>query len=298
MSKRTFDMFMFICLYLWSLPGVCGDGVKSVLVTEGDSVTLKSALVGIQSNDLIMLRFEPGDILLAKISEKREISYSSDGRLRDRLKLDSQTGSLIITDSRTTDSGLYKVTTVSLRSPINTFNITVYARLLIPVLKRDCSSSVQYCSVVCSVVNVSAVSLSWYKGNSVLSSISVSDLSISLSLPLEVEYQDKNTYSCVVNNTISNLTTHLNITEHCLTCSDLGITLLYTVLPSAGGFLIIVSVVFCIFRKQRKIGQGVEPVQKCEAIPNADPTFYKRKAQKMRALEEEDVVYAGIVMKN
>ncbi|XP_058617517.1 SLAM family member 9-like [Onychostoma macrolepis] len=203
--------------------GVFGvDEVKSVSVTERDSVTLNSDDTEMQRDDLIMWTF--GLVLIAKINGKDNKREFYDERFRDRLKLVDQTGSLSITNTRTTDSGLYKVTSSRRETPLNTFSLTVYARLPVPVISRDCSlsssgtSSNQSCSLLCSVLNVSDVTLSWYKGNSLLSSISVSDLSISLSLPLEVEYQDNNTYSCVINNPMSNQTTHLDIRKLCHTC--------------------------------------------------------------------------------
>ncbi|XP_016120742.1 natural killer cell receptor 2B4-like, partial [Sinocyclocheilus grahami] len=264
-------------------------------VMEGDSVTLNTDDTEILEDDDILWKFGVKMSLIAQIRRYPGIFNTSDvpdGRFRDRLKLDNQTGSLTITNTTSEHAGLYKLEISGAKRSSKTFSVYVYANLSVPVISSNSvtncsssssssSSSQQNCSLLCSVVNVVNVTLSWYKGNSLLSSISVSDLSISLSLPLEVEYQDKNTYSCVLNNPISNQTQHLNITELCHTCSDQGLPVLYIVLISAAaGSLLIVAVVviFWICKKCTKTDQEVETRK--EEITYAEPTFYKRKAQK------------------
>uniref|UniRef100_A0A8C2C3R2 Ig-like domain-containing protein n=1 Tax=Cyprinus carpio TaxID=7962 RepID=A0A8C2C3R2_CYPCA len=226
-------IYIFLCLWIWFSHGVIGDTdeVKSVSVTEGDSVSLNTGVSEVQRNDQILWMFNinNSDTRIAEIHKQVIDMYDSNKIFGDRLQMDSRTGSLIIRNIRTEHSGLYKLTIIKAGVTYKSFSVAVYAPLPIPVItsnSSNCSSSssssssskrssVSRCSLLCSAVNVSAVTLSWYKGNSLLSSISVTDLSISLSLPLEVEYHDKNTYSCVINNPIRNQTTHLDITQLC-----------------------------------------------------------------------------------
>ncbi|XP_077081697.1 uncharacterized protein LOC143735428 isoform X2 [Siphateles boraxobius] len=92
--------------------GVVGetDGVRSVSVMDGDSVTLNTD-VEVQRDDLIVWRFGDKGILLAKIYvETNETSLNdADERFRDRLKIDHQTGSLTITNTKTEHTGLYEL---------------------------------------------------------------------------------------------------------------------------------------------------------------------------------------------
>ncbi|XDV23664.1 hypothetical protein PO909_028147 [Leuciscus waleckii] len=202
---------------------------------DGDSVTLNSDVTEIHEDDDILWTFGDENSLIAKISKEKQIfsTYDvPDGRFRDRLKLDDQTGSLTITNTTTEHTGDYQLEINGAKLTLKSFSVSVYAHLPVPVISNSSqcssSSSSSNCSLVCSsVLNVSHVTLSWYKGISVLSSISVCDLSISLSLPLEVEYQDKNTYSCVLNNPISNQTTHLDINTLCHTCAGTTALMIY-----------------------------------------------------------------------
>uniref|UniRef100_A0A8C2BMW7 Ig-like domain-containing protein n=2 Tax=Cyprinus carpio TaxID=7962 RepID=A0A8C2BMW7_CYPCA len=259
--------FIFLCL--WHLV----DGVNIVLVMEGDSVTLHTDVTEIHRHykQYLYWWFGPEDTRLVEViqfdEKTQDIRYYHDVIYRDRLQIDNQTGSLTIRNIRTTDSGLYQV-----NSPLLTelFNVTVYARLPIPVITRysTCSSSsgsLQNCSLLCSVLNVSHVTLSWYKGNSVLSSISVSDLSISLSLPLEVEYQDNNTYSCVLNNPISNQTQYLDISglfqtlAHSVHCCGFTEAVIRLVSSAVVGVATVAIVVYDI--RFRRAGQKLKTSQ-------------------------------------
>ncbi|KAA0711837.1 hypothetical protein E1301_Tti021271 [Triplophysa tibetana] len=195
---------------------------ESVSVNEGDSVTLSVDLTEVK--DKISWKFGAQEVVIAEINvvnnNINKILHKDrpDGRFRGRLKLD-QTGSLIITNITNTHSGLYKVINTTSGKQLNIFNITVYARLPVPVISNSSSSSLSTCSVLCSVMNVSHVSLSWYKGKSLLSSISVSEHS-NINISLHLECLD-DSYTCVINNPITNQTQHLN-TDVCHKCSDVS----------------------------------------------------------------------------
>ncbi|XP_048054160.1 uncharacterized protein LOC125272991 isoform X1 [Megalobrama amblycephala] len=95
------SLFLFIiCVF-----GADEDDVKSVSVMEGDSVTLDTDLT--EFNHINWL-FGDSYSFISK-SDGNEISYplNDTERFRDRLKMNNQTGSLTINNTRITDSGDY-----------------------------------------------------------------------------------------------------------------------------------------------------------------------------------------------
>ncbi|XP_016355114.1 uncharacterized protein LOC107698581 [Sinocyclocheilus anshuiensis] len=98
-------------------------GMKRKAVTEGESVTLDTPEEK-KTNDVMAWFFN--DILIAEITgDQSKICTDDqcDERFRDRLKLDNQTGSLIITNIRSTDSGLYNLKIKSSRNRYSTTSI-------------------------------------------------------------------------------------------------------------------------------------------------------------------------------
>ncbi|CAB1328213.1 unnamed protein product [Coregonus sp. 'balchen'] len=61
--------------------------------------------------------------------------------------------------------------------------------------------------MVCSVENGRDVTLSWYRGGKLLNQSSSPDLKITLSLPLKVDEQNRDSYRCEAANPVSKETT-------------------------------------------------------------------------------------------
>ncbi len=112
-------------------PGVFGvdtDEVKSVSVMKGDSVSLNTGVTETQKYLLIQWMF--GSTRIAEVNKLTQANSTydgPDGRFRDRLKLD-QTGSLTITNTRTTDSGLYQLAIVNRDASYINYNVTVFGK--------------------------------------------------------------------------------------------------------------------------------------------------------------------------
>lgn len=105
---------------------------------EGDSVTLHTDVTQILTDDLILWTFGPKDTHIAKINRAHEEIFhdSVDGRFRDRLQLDNQTGSLTITNTSTRLSGPYTVEIVNENTvSVKTFSVTVYGKQSIYTVK-------------------------------------------------------------------------------------------------------------------------------------------------------------------
>ncbi|XP_026054686.1 uncharacterized protein LOC113040600 [Carassius auratus] len=113
--------------------GVETDGMTAN-VMEGDSVTLHT---DVKMNHQDRIRWYCNKTFIAQIIGDQSKICTLDQckeRFRDRLKLDSHTSDLTITDIRTTDAGVYKLQIISRRVIHKIFNVAVHS---VPANERD-----------------------------------------------------------------------------------------------------------------------------------------------------------------
>ncbi|CAM4659480.1 unnamed protein product [Leuciscus chuanchicus] len=238
-------------------------------VTEGDSLTLPTGLTETQSSGRILWLYGSDRIILAKIDEGTYSTDVDDERFKGNLELDKQTGSLTIKNNRIKNSGLYELD-IGGGTTSKKFSVTVYASLPTPDIdspqcaQTPAGSSSPICVFQCSVQTSDQTTLSWYRGNSVVSS-KIPDICKSLSLRLEVNYEDKNIYSCMVNNPISNKTKHLDIAQFCKPCEDSGPSsgvIIGIVVPLLLLLLVAAAVIYICYTRselEKQIG-SIKPV--------------------------------------
>ncbi|XP_057182213.1 uncharacterized protein LOC130549072 [Triplophysa rosa] len=136
-------VMVLTCVCLRHLDGVFGDEVKSVSVMEGHSVTLHTD-TELHTHDVIewMFGVQSPDQIIAEIYKEANITSFINERLKNHVEIDAQTGSLIITNITTQHTGLYKAEITRHTQLLSfCFNVTVSARLPVPVMTGDSSQS-------------------------------------------------------------------------------------------------------------------------------------------------------------
>ncbi len=104
-----------------------------ISVMEGDSVTLNSDLTEMSGDEILWWFVYTETNLIADINKQANRfniyeDHVLDGRFRDRLKLDNQTGSLTITKTTTEHAGDYEQWT---NKRFTIFSLTVYGECII-----------------------------------------------------------------------------------------------------------------------------------------------------------------------
>ncbi|XP_031693518.1 hepatocyte cell adhesion molecule-like isoform X1 [Oncorhynchus kisutch] len=137
---------------------------------------------------------------IAHVYPGKQSNTNLEKRYKNHLHWNNVTGFFTLSDLQIDDSGVYTVENGDAEEKMrHTFQLTVYYVLSKPQVTVHENIS---CSVVCSVENGREVTLSWYKGGEILNQTSSPD-HITLSLPLKVDEQNRDSYRCEAANPVS-----------------------------------------------------------------------------------------------
>nr|XP_055073016.1 uncharacterized protein LOC129452978 [Misgurnus anguillicaudatus] len=137
-NSKHFAMETVALVILLLFKGVVTD--ESVSVYERDSVTLHTD-IKLQRDDTIEWRFGDEQNLIARINRAANLLtiYDDvlDGRFRDKLKMNTETGDLTITDIKTQHTGLYQLEISRETIMIKRFSVYVSGDKVKTVMKGD-----------------------------------------------------------------------------------------------------------------------------------------------------------------
>ncbi|XP_053335773.1 SLAM family member 7-like [Clarias gariepinus] len=201
---------VLLFLFLSEIFSSAGESsVQDLIGAVGDSVTYP---ISVPVSGSIMYKA----ITVGQVLNKQTDTELSE-KFVNRLQWVSQSGFFTLSDLRTDDSGLYTVESTKEQKGKQDYQLEVYERVSAPQVMNSASSSLEFCSFLCSVKNVRGLKLSLYEDNVLLnhtsSNSNTSD--ITLNLHLEIKKTNNRTFNCVASNPVSNKTTSINITRYC-----------------------------------------------------------------------------------
>ncbi|KAM9450186.1 CD48 antigen-like [Clarias gariepinus] len=220
-NRILWTFLLLLCCLLCA----AGDETVTLQEVEGTTITLHTGITGIQRDAQILWFYGPEKAeektLISQVFKGETVTEISE-RFKERLQLDKISGALTIRNISRNHSGVYLLQVLTPRLSSKTFSVSVYAPVSTPVIRsqqkqKRTVSPTEVCFPLCTVENGEDVTLSWYRGTERLNITNNTDLSVNLSLTLQIHNQDNNTntYTCVSANPVSNKTTSLSITQLC-----------------------------------------------------------------------------------
>ncbi|XP_041839274.1 SLAM family member 5-like [Melanotaenia boesemani] len=196
------------------------NGPIPVNVLEGNNVTLNSGLQELDKDHNVMWT-QGQDFSGDQIAQWKASIVTISESYQDILQMDPTTGDLVFLRVTKSLTGFYCVKILKGREPhvLRQYHLAVYEPVSVPKITttqtniRAELTNDGFCYVSCSVENGPDVNLTWYQGEKQISQTSNNNISISLSLPLEIVKEE--TYTCEANNPVSTETDSINSKQEC-----------------------------------------------------------------------------------
>ncbi|XP_041839269.1 SLAM family member 5-like isoform X2 [Melanotaenia boesemani] len=191
------------------------NGPIRINVLEGNNITLDSGLQELEKDHNVMWT-QGQDFAGDQIAQWKDFIVTISESYKGILKMDPTTGDLVFLRVTKSLTGFYCVKIWKGSEPhvLRQYLLTVYETVSVPNITAEPTSD-GTCYVSCSVENGPDVTLTWYQGEKQISQTSNNNISISPTLLLEINRENKSSYTCEANNPVSTETTSINSTQLC-----------------------------------------------------------------------------------
>uniref|UniRef100_A0A3Q1FJB7 Uncharacterized LOC110967818 n=1 Tax=Acanthochromis polyacanthus TaxID=80966 RepID=A0A3Q1FJB7_9TELE len=227
-------------------------------VLEGNNVTLDPGIKTLLKGCTVKWTQGP-DCNGTLIAQWEDAEIFINETLKDVLQLDNKTGALTMNRMTMSLEGFYCLMMLCGHEPhiLRKYHIIVYEHVPTPHLSSAPANVTQsdgICSVNCSVRNAPEVLLSWYQGEKNIDEISDSDISVNLTLPLQIQSQPETIYTCRASNPVSDATASLNSTQWCPPHHSGHKSMLWILVGVVPAVTVLVILIIYLYKRRNRQG--------------------------------------------